>query len=84
MINGYVEASHNIPLREIEECILSCNSSKTPPKDIPIYLHCNSGGRAMIACSILSKYGYSNHFNIEGGFYEIQKNTSLQLKNLSM
>jgi rhodanese-related sulfurtransferase len=38
------------------------------PKDKPFYVHCKTGGRSTIACSILSKAGYTEVINILGGY----------------
>ncbi|HXZ26565.1 MAG TPA: rhodanese-like domain-containing protein [Terriglobales bacterium] len=44
--------------------------SEMPPlrRDRPIAVHCKSGYRSMIACSLLEKAGYDNVINVLGGF----------------
>jgi hydroxyacylglutathione hydrolase len=37
-------------------------------KDIPLAVHCKSGYRSMIACSLLQKAGFSKVVNVTGGF----------------
>jgi hydroxyacylglutathione hydrolase len=37
------------------------------PKDRPVIVHCQSGGRSAIATSVLKSLGYDNVYNLEGG-----------------
>jgi hydroxyacylglutathione hydrolase len=42
-----------------------------PPEvdlDIPLAVHCQSGYRSMIACSLLQRAGFKNVMNVSGGF----------------
>jgi len=34
----------------------------------PVAVHCKSGYRSMIACSLLERVGYRNAINVVGGF----------------
>jgi rhodanese-related sulfurtransferase len=36
-------------------------------KDEEVIVHCRSGRRSMMACSILDQMGFSNTYNLEGG-----------------
>ena len=36
--------------------------------DAPVAVHCKSGYRSMIACSLLERAGFRNVLNVEGGF----------------
>ena len=38
------------------------------PKDKPVYLHCGGGGRSSRAVQFLQSRGYSNVYNLKGGF----------------
>jgi hydroxyacylglutathione hydrolase len=43
----------------------------SPPEvdlDIPLAVHCQSGYRSMIACSLLQRAGFRNVMNVTGGF----------------
>jgi hydroxyacylglutathione hydrolase len=43
----------------------------SPPEvnlDIPLAVHCQSGYRSMIACSLLQRAGFQNVINMSGGF----------------
>lgn len=39
-----------------------------PDKTLPLVVHCKSGYRSMIACSLLKKAGYESVTNLAGGF----------------
>lgn len=52
----------SIPLDELDECIDSI------PKDEPIYVTCQKGGRSQVAIDFLkSEYNYTNLINVDGG-----------------
>ena len=38
------------------------------PKDAPVAVHCKSGYRSLVACSLLQKAGYHNVVDVVGGF----------------
>ena len=43
----------------------------SPPEvdlDVPLAVHCQSGYRSMIACSLLQRAGFKNVVNVSGGF----------------
>jgi hydroxyacylglutathione hydrolase len=44
------------------------NKSNGNKKDTTIAVHCKSGYRSMIACSLLERGGYRNVINVAGGF----------------
>jgi len=47
------------------------NFKIAPPeidRDVPIAVHCKSGYRSMIACSLLQRAGFQNVINVVGGF----------------
>ena len=47
------------------------NFKIAPPeidRDLPIAVHCKSGYRSMIACSLLQRAGFQNVVNVVGGF----------------
>jgi glyoxylase-like metal-dependent hydrolase (beta-lactamase superfamily II)/rhodanese-related sulfurtransferase len=47
------------------------NFKVSPPEiahDVPIAVHCKSGYRSMIACSLLQRGGFQNVVNVVGGF----------------
>jgi len=47
------------------------NFKVSPPeidRDVPIAVHCKSGYRSIIACSLLQRAGFQNVVNVSGGF----------------
>jgi hydroxyacylglutathione hydrolase len=62
LIAGSVPGALSIPLGEVMQRIGEI------PRDKPIVLHCQGGGRSAIAASILDKAGIKNTANLTGGF----------------
>ena len=48
-------------MRSLKEC-------RRLSKDRPVAVHCKSGYRSMIACSLLERAGHRNVLNVAGGF----------------
>jgi len=61
---GHVLNANNLPLPRLADEALALNDGN----EQPIYVHCLSGYRSMIAASILKKQGFSVVKNIEGGW----------------
>ena len=59
---GHIERSELCPLDKFAEQI------PWLPDNVPTMVHCKSGYRSMIACSLLQKAGYTNVVNVVGGF----------------
>jgi hydroxyacylglutathione hydrolase len=59
---GHLPNSANIPLGYLTEHLTKL------PKDEPIVLQCQGGGRSSIAASVLRANGFSNVLNLSGGF----------------
>jgi phage shock protein E len=53
---GHIEGVINVPLNQLEGRI----SELAPAKDIPLEVHCQSGGRSAKAKQLLEKLGYTN------------------------
>ncbi|MBK0380181.1 MBL fold metallo-hydrolase [Mucilaginibacter segetis] len=69
---GEFDAEHvinaeNMPLDYINDQMAALNKNDT------YYIHCASGYRSMIFCSILKSRGYDNIVNIDGGFKALKK-----------
>ena len=64
---GHIEQAQLWPLDRLKDSF--------PPieKDAPIAVHCKSGYRSMIACSLLIRAGYRNVSNVVGGFDKWQQ-----------
>ncbi len=58
---GHVPGSMNIPLQELGRV-----QSRVKDKDVPLYVHCLSGGRSAQAAEALRAMGYTRVFNIGG------------------
>jgi hydroxyacylglutathione hydrolase len=61
---GHVPGSINIPLGELEQCL------HTLPRGRPTVVHCQTGGRAAIAASLLRARGLRDVRLFGGGFAE--------------
>lgn len=61
---GRIEGSYNIPVDELRDRIgeITCG------KDDPIYVTCQVGLRAHIAIMILKGHGFTNLYNLSGGY----------------
>ena len=46
-----------------------------------LFIHCQGGYRSMIACSLLKRKGLHNITDVQGGFADISKNTTLKIKS---
>lgn len=58
---GHITGAVNIPLSKIERRLNEI------PKDKPVYLYCRSGMRSKQAAKILSKNGYNQISQLNGG-----------------
>ena len=58
---GHIQGAHWSPLDKF--------NVQLPPlqKDAPLVVHCKSGYRSMIACSLLERAGFQNVTNVSGG-----------------
>lgn len=61
---GHIEGARNIPLNEIRRRVKDLNL----PKDTPIYVYCQVGVRSHTALMALKGMGYTNLYNLSGGF----------------
>jgi len=59
---GHIKNAKSIPLSELRD------RYQEIPKDVPIYVHCRSGQRSYNAVLTLQAKGYTQVFNISGGF----------------
>lgn len=58
---GMIPGSQHIPLH-----LLPVRESELP-KDKPMVIYCQSGGRSAQACAFLSSKGFSEVYNLQGG-----------------
>ncbi|HMK30509.1 MAG TPA: rhodanese-like domain-containing protein, partial [Terriglobales bacterium] len=59
---GHIEGADWLPLDDFRDSSLSVN------RNAPIAVHCKSGYRSAIACSLLQRAGFTNVRNVLGGF----------------
>jgi hydroxyacylglutathione hydrolase len=59
---GHIEGSELCPLDKFAQQV------PWLPDDVPTTVHCKSGYRSMIACSLLQKAGFTSVINLVGGF----------------
>ena len=62
---SHIIGAKNIPLSEIRQRVNEI------PKDEPVYLHCRSAQRSYNATMALQHLGYTNIYNMSGGFMGI-------------
>ena len=65
--DGYIPNSTNIDIYLGQEFI---NEIEKLDKNKNYYIYCRSGNRSAQACSILNSLGFTNAYNLEGGFNE--------------
>ncbi|MSP24796.1 MAG: rhodanese-like domain-containing protein [Myxococcales bacterium] len=58
---GHIEGATNIPIQELEG-----RMEELAPKDQPIVVYCQSGGRSRRAAELLKSAGYSAVHNLGG------------------
>jgi hydroxyacylglutathione hydrolase len=64
---GHMPDATNIPLAELPDRL------KEVPRDTPIVVHCQGGGRSAIAASLLKADGIEDVSNLTGGYGEWAK-----------
>ena len=65
---GHIEHAINIPMRELTQNLDQLPDSKTHP----ILVYCHTQKRATHALVVLRELGYTNVFNLEGGYAAYQ------------
>lgn len=63
--DGYIPNSTNIDIYLGQEFI---NEVEKLDKNKNYYVYCRSGNRSGQACTIMNSLGFTNTFNLEGGF----------------
>lgn len=62
--NGHIPGAVNIEVDALRDRLSEINL----PKDAPVYVHCQVGLRAYIAIKILAGNGFTNLYNLSGGY----------------
>jgi hydroxyacylglutathione hydrolase len=73
--DGHIPAARNIPLETLTDPGTMAEFDDTEN----IYIHCASGYRSVIACSLFKRQGIHNLHNIIGGWDEIKKLEGLEI-----
>lgn len=73
---SHIENAINIPLGKLEEKLPSLEKHKTHP----IIVTCQTGARSVPACKTLTKAGFTQVFNMQGGMQSWEDN-KLPIKN---
>jgi hydroxyacylglutathione hydrolase len=60
--SGHLPGVHNIPLGSLQDRLAEI------PTDLPLVVHCQSGGRSAIASSVLQAHGFKDVLNLAGGY----------------
>lgn len=66
---GHIDGATLIPLTEFEDRF----ARELPDKEAYLLIHCRSGGRSETATRFLQEKGYTNVWNVEGGYEALQK-----------
>lgn len=74
--NAHVKDAVNIPLEEMTDPASMANIEDTQN----LYVHCASGYRSVIACSLLKRQGIHNIRNIVGGFNSINEEKRISIE----
>lgn len=72
---GHTQGARNLPLEDMVDPGAWADLGENQN----IYLHCQSGYRSMIACSLLKRQGFHNLHNVEGGFSRMKEYPELPI-----
>jgi hydroxyacylglutathione hydrolase len=73
--DGHIKTAINIPLNEMTDLALIAGFEENQN----LYVHCGSGYRSVIACSLMKSHGLNNLRNITGGWEKIKEETSIKI-----
>ncbi|MEP6597113.1 MAG: MBL fold metallo-hydrolase [Ginsengibacter sp.] len=71
---GHVKDAMNLNLADMTDLALIAQLEESQN----LYVHCGSGYRSLIACSILKKQGYHNLRNVAGGWGKIKEQKNIK------
>lgn len=72
---GHVRGATNVPLDEMTDPVVVSKADDA----LNMYIHCQSGYRSVIACSLLKRDGFHNLRNVTGGFKKISLTPRIQV-----
>jgi rhodanese-related sulfurtransferase len=73
--DGHVKGAINIPLHEMTDVALIAGLEEHQN----LYVHCGSGFRSTIACSLMKAHGLNNIRNVLGGWAKIKGEKSIAI-----
>jgi len=73
--DGQIEGAISIPLKDMTDPV----SLSGIEENQNIYVHCQSGYRSTIACSLIKRQGFHNLRNVPGGFKAIKTCKDVQI-----
>ncbi|MGH2643173.1 MAG: rhodanese-like domain-containing protein, partial [Chitinophagaceae bacterium] len=73
--DGHVKGAVNIPLDEMTDPAIISKADDGQN----MYIHCQSGYRSVVACSLLKREGFHNLRNVSGGFKKISHTPDIQV-----
>ncbi|MEP6596952.1 MAG: rhodanese-like domain-containing protein, partial [Ginsengibacter sp.] len=65
----------NVPLAEMTDLVQIANFKENQN----LYIHCGTGYRSVIACSLLKRQGYNNLRNVLEGWSKIKEETGIDV-----
>ena len=77
LLQGKIDGAINVPLDKMTSLLREGKLGEKFPLGETFYIHCKTGGRSTIACSILRKGGYTTQVNIDGGYDAIKTDNKL-------
>jgi rhodanese-related sulfurtransferase len=72
---GHIREAVNLPVNELNDP----GSMAGIEDNLNLYVHCASGYRSMIACSLLKRQGFHNLRNITGGWATIKEQPGIEI-----
>lgn len=73
--NGHVQGAVNLPLDTMMDPVQMAGLEE----EHNLYVHCQSGYRSAIACSLIKRQGFHNLRNVNGGFLKISEEPEIEI-----
>ena len=73
--DGHVKNAINLPLNDMTDVALIAGFEENQN----LYVHCGSGFRSVIACSLMKAQGLHNIRNVLGGWEQIKEQPSIKI-----
>ncbi|MCW3089270.1 MAG: fold metallo-hydrolase [Ferruginibacter sp.] len=73
--DGHINSAINMPLNDMTDLALIAGFEENQN----LYIHCGSGYRSVIACSLMKRQGLHNLRNVLGGWGKIKEESSIKI-----